>query len=122
MQPANTSFNLNHSGTCNAQGLTLVELMVAMVISIIVGIAIFEVFIQTEYGYLHNRGTGDIVNADRHALHVVSTYLSNAGYGMAGLPGCQTTYTYQNSAVTPVSAITVSPGGAPTTSAPQPVS
>ena len=122
MQPANTSFNLNHSGTRNAQGLTLVELMVAMVISIIVGIAIFEVFAQTEFGYLHNRGTGDIVNADRHALHVVSTYLSNAGYGMAGLPGCQTTYTYQNSAVTPVSAITVSPGGAPTTSAPQPVS
>lgn len=123
MQPANTSFNLNQSDIRNAQGLTLVELMVAMVISIIVGIAIFEVFAQTEFGYLHNRGTGDIVNADRHALHVVSTYLSNAGYGMAGLPGCQTTYTYQNGAITPVSAITVSPGGAPTTSAaPQPVS
>lgn len=122
MQPANTSFNLNHSSTPNTQGLTLIELMVAMAISVIVGIAIFEIFIQTEYGYLHNRGTGDIVNADRHALHVVSTYLSNAGYGMAGLPGCQTTYTYQNTAITPVSAITVSPGGTPTTSAPQPVS
>lgn len=118
MQPANTSFNLNHSSTRNAQGLTLIELMVAMAISVIVGIAIFEIFMQTEYGYLHNRGTGDIVNADRHALHVVSTYLSNAGYGMAGLPGCQTTYTYQNGAITLVSAITVSPGGPPTTSAP----
>ncbi|MHB1580057.1 MAG: prepilin-type N-terminal cleavage/methylation domain-containing protein [Acidithiobacillus sp.] len=124
MQPANTSFNLNHSGTRNAQGLTLVELMVAMAISIIVGIAIFEIFIQTEYGYLHNRGTGDIVNADRHALHVVSTYLSNAGYGMAGLPGCQTTYTYSKSSTVPVpvSAITVSPGGTPATSTPPPVS
>ncbi|OYV79010.1 MAG: hypothetical protein B7Z70_08610 [Acidithiobacillus ferrivorans] len=128
MQPANTSFNLDQSGTHNARpctpqgGLTLIELMVAMVISIIVGIAIFEIFMQTEYGYLHNRGTGDIVNADRHALHVVSTYLSNAGYGMAGLPGCQTTYTYLNGNTVPVSAITVSPGGTPATSTPQPVS
>ena len=130
MQPANTSFSLNHSGTRNAhgctlqKGLTLVELMVAMAISVIVGIAIFEIFIQTEYGYLHNRGTGDIVNADRHALHVVSTYLNNAGYGMAGLPGCQTTYTYSTStsSAVPVSAITVSPGGTPATSTPQPVS
>ena len=122
MQPANTSFNLNHSGTRSAQGLTLIELMVAMAISVIVGIAIFEVFMQTEYGYLHNRGTGDIVNADRHALHVVSNYLSNAGYGMAGLPGCQTIYTYQNGAITPVSAITVSPSGIPSTSTPPPVS
>jgi type IV pilus assembly protein PilW len=122
MQPANTSFNLNHSGTHNAQGLTLIELMVAMAISVIVGIAIFEIFMQTEYGYLHNRGTGDIVNADRHALHVVSTYLSNAGYGMAGLPGCQTTYTYLNGNTVPVSAITVSPGGTPTTNTPLPVS
>ena len=130
MQPANTSFNLDQSGTHNARpctpqgGLTLIELMVAMVISIIVGIAIFEIFMQTEYGYLHNRGTGDIVNADRHALNVVSTYLHNAGYGMAGLPGCQTTYTYSTStsSVVPVSAITVSPGGTPATSAPQPVS
>ena len=130
MQPANTSFNLNRSGPrsaqgCNLQGgLTLVELMVAMVISIIVGIAIFEVFSQTEIAYLRNRGTGDIVNADRHALHVVSTYLSNAGYGMAGLPGCQTTYTYSKSSTVPVpvSAITVSPGGTPTTNTPPPVS
>ncbi|MHB8354354.1 MAG: PilW family protein [Burkholderiales bacterium] len=122
MQPANTSFNLNHSSTRSAQGLTLIELMVAMAISVIVGIAIFEIFMQTEYGYLHNRGTGDIVNADRHALHVVSTYLNNAGYGMAGLPGCQTTYTYQNNATVPVSAITVSPGGPPSTSTPPPVS
>lgn len=122
MHPVNTSFNRNHSSIRSAQGLTLVELMVAMAISAIVGIAIFAVFIQTEYGYLHNRGTGDIVNADRHALHVVSTYLSNAGYGMAGLPGCQTTYTYQNGAIMQVSAITVSPSGTPTTSTPQPVS
>ncbi len=130
MQPANTSFNLNRSDPRSAQGctmqggLTLVELMVAMVISIIVGIAIFEVFSQTEIAYLRNRGTGDIVNADRHALHVVSTYLSNAGYGMAGLPGCQTTYTYSKSSTVPVpvSAITVSPGGTPTTNTPPPVS
>lgn len=91
-----------------------------MVISIIVGIAIFEVFIQNEYSYLHNRSTGDIVNSDRHALHVVADYLANAGYGLS-LPGCRQTYAYSQGASTPYTALTVSPSGTPATTTPPPV-
>ena len=122
MLPATTSFNPDDplSPRRNQAGLTLIELMVAMVISIIVGVAIFEVFIQNEYSYLRNRSTGDIVNSDRHALHVLSNYLSNAGYGLS-LPGCQQTYAYLNGAATPYAGITVSPAGTPTSITPAPV-
>lgn len=122
MLPATTSFNPDDllSPCRNQAGLTIIELMIAMVISIIVGVAIFEVFIQNEYSYLRNRSTGDIVNSDRHALHVLSNYLSNAGYGLS-LPGCQQTYAYLNGAATPYTAITVSPAGTPLTTTPAPV-
>lgn len=93
-----------------------------MVISSIIGIAIFEVFTQSEFNFLHNQATGNIVNSNRHALHVVSSYLSNAGYGISNISSCQNINANINGTVSTISAIVVSPSGTPKNSSPSPVS
>ncbi|WP_308388658.1 prepilin-type N-terminal cleavage/methylation domain-containing protein [Acidithiobacillus sp. AMEEHan] len=102
-------------------GLTLTELLVAIVISAIVSVILFTFFMQNEWGFLENQGTADVINTDRHALEVVANDIANAGYGFASIPGCTQIVTYNGNA-TPLNPISVTPNGTPTQTNPPPVS
>lgn len=102
----------NRDQNAHEQGLTLIELLVTLAIASMLALVVSEAFIFGSWNFLQDQATDNIVNSDRYALQVVSSYLSNAGYGFSDI-GCQ------NLAV---SAITVSPSGTPTSSTPPPVS
>lgn len=112
---------LNRDQNSQEQGLTLIELLVTLAIASIIALAVSEGFIFGEWNFLQDQTTDNIVNSDRYALQVISSYLSNAGYGFSDI-GCQNLSAYEQGSVRAVSAITVSPSGTPTSSTPPPVS
>lgn len=103
-------------------GLTLIELMIAITITAIVAVMAFEFFIQNEDTFLRNEGTGNVLNTDRHALATVANDIANAGYGIAGISGCNVIYRYHSGNAEPLTALSVTPSGPPASSAPSPVS
>lgn len=68
----------------NQAGLTLVEVMVALVIALILGAGIYQIFAGTQRTFTVNRSLGTLQDDGRFAMYVLRSEIRGAGY-----MGCQ---------------------------------
>ncbi|MEK8090018.1 PilW family protein [Thermithiobacillus plumbiphilus] len=70
------------------QGFTIVELMVALVISLLASIGIYSVFSQSEAQQRRTAETQDMWQQARIAMTMIERDVRMAGYGLAGNANC----------------------------------
>lgn len=59
-------------------GFTLIEVLVAMSVSIILGVAVLGAFIQSKRAFEHSMGTVDLVRATRPAMDRIGQFVTSA--------------------------------------------
>ncbi|MEW6611144.1 MAG: PilW family protein [Pseudomonadota bacterium] len=83
-RPSRTHGSLRHD-----QGFTMVELMVALVVSLLASVAIYSIFIQSESQQRRSNETADLWQQARIAMAMLERDVRMAGYGLGGNLGCQ---------------------------------
>lgn len=78
------------------QGFTIVELMVALVISMLVSTAIYAIFIQSEAQQRRTSDNGDMWQQARIAMTMIQRDVAMAGYGLGNNTGCTVGAYYSN--------------------------
>lgn len=74
-------------GQCNApyqQGLTLVELMIALVVSLLLLAGVIQIFLGAHQSYRMDNGLSRVQNNGRYAVHRLQHDLRMAGYQTGG--------------------------------------
>lgn len=76
----------NTGGQAKHAGFTLVEMLVALVVSLLMMAAVVEIFLQSKTSYKLQEGIARAQENGRIALFIVEQHLRRAGYPMDALP------------------------------------
>ena len=86
-------------------GMTLVELLVTMVISLVMAAGIYAAFQSTQFADMNTQETASLLSGSRTAVTIMDSSLENAGFLTSGVMGasmCPTLLAYNGNASTSV--------------------